>query len=185
MTVAFLAIAVLLFADFGYVVLRARREWQRGDELSPTTAHFITSLYVLTAALLVLAVVWRPWPLPLSLVVALVVGLVLVGGGVALASPGFRRFAGVEQLWGVERGGLITEGIYRYSRNPQYTGIGIALVGGALVARSGLAVVVVAAYWLAIRVWLLVEEQHLQRAFGDEYVQYRDRAPRFLGAPSR
>ena len=174
-------LALLALVDFAYVVRRARREWNRGDELSRATAHWITSVYVLTGALLVLAVVWRPSPLAVPWGLALVLGGALVIAGTALARPGFRRFAGVEQLWGVERGGLITDGIYRFSRNPQYTGIGVALVGAGFAARSGLALIVVCGYWLAIRIWLVAEEEHLERAFGPEYREYRARAPRFLG----
>lgn len=74
---------------------------------------------------------------PLAL--AAVIGGFLVIAGIALAAPGLLSFASVQQLHGVERGGLITEGIYRYSRNPQYTGLGIALLGAVVVARSGLA----------------------------------------------
>ena len=181
--VAFAVIAALLLADFGYVLWRASREWRRTDDLSPATAHCITSLYVLTAALLVVSVAWRPWPLPLSLAVSVIFGAAAVLTGVALARPGFARFAGVKELWGVQRGGLITEGIYRYSRHPQYTGIGIALIGVAVIVRSGLGLAVVAAYWIAIRIWVVLEERHLQRAFGEQYVAYRDRTPRFLGLP--
>lgn len=96
MSVAAVVIAALLAADFGYVVWRARREWQDGDELSSTTAHFISSLYVLTGALLVLSLVARPWPLDLPLTVALTVGGLLVIGGGALAGPGFVPFSSAQ-----------------------------------------------------------------------------------------
>lgn len=184
MTVASICIAALLGADVAYVLRRARHEWGHGDELSKTTGAFISSLYLLVAALLVLALVERPWPVEIPPALALVAGGVLVAGGIALAAPGFVPFASVKQLYGVERGGLITEGLYGYSRNPQYTGIGIALVGVAILGRSGLALAVGAAYWVGIRVWLVVEEAHLQRAFGADYAAYRERVARFLGRPA-
>ena len=100
MTVAFAVIAALLLADFGCVLRRASHEWRRTDDLSPATAHFITSLYVLTAALLGVSVAWRPWPRPLSLPLGVALGAVTVVAGVALARPGFRRFASAKELWG-------------------------------------------------------------------------------------
>lgn len=183
MAIAFAAVAALLAADFLFVWLRARREWRDGTDLSPQTGWLITSLYVLTVVLFVLAVVWRPLELDVTLVLATAVGGMLVVAGVALAAPGFAPFASVQQLYGIDRGGLITSGIYRYSRNPQYAGLGVALLGAAGIARSGLALLVVAAYWLAVRAWLVIEEEHLHAAFGAEYDAYRNRAPRFLGAP--
>jgi protein-S-isoprenylcysteine O-methyltransferase Ste14 len=136
---------------------------------------------VLTVLLLVLAVVWRPWPIDVAFAVAAVVGGLIVVAGIALAAPGFLPFASVQQLYGVKRGGLITGGPYRYSRNPQYAGLGIALVGVAVIARSAIALLVVAMYWVAIRTWIVVEEEHLDAAFGAQYAAYRQRAPRFLG----
>jgi protein-S-isoprenylcysteine O-methyltransferase Ste14 len=178
--IAFAVVAALLVADFLYVLHRARREWDGGDFSSPM-AFLITSLYLLIAGLLAMAIAWRPWPLAIPLDVTLVVGGLLALGGLALAAPGFMPFASVRQLYGVERGGLITDGIYRYSRNPQYTGLGSALLGVSVVGRSGLALLVVAAYWVAVRAWLVIEEEHLESAFNDEYVQYREATPRFLG----
>lgn len=183
MAVAFGVVAAALAADFVFVWLRARAEWRDGTDLSPQTGWLITTLYVLTVVVLVLAIAWRPLELDVSLTVAAVAGGALILVGIALAAPGFMPFRSVQQLYGIERGGLITEGIYRYSRNPQYAGLGTALLGTALLARSGLALLVVAAYWLAVRAWLVIEEEHLHAAFGAEYDAYRNHAPRFLGPP--
>ena len=183
MVFAFGVTVAVLVADFLFVWRRARAEWRGGEDLSPQTGWLITTLYVLTGVLFVLAVVWRPFELDVSFAIAVAAGGALVVAGLALAAPGLVPFVSVKQLYGVERGVLITEGIYRYSRNPQYTGIGVALLGAAILARSGLALLVVATYWVAIRAWLVIEEEHLNAAFGTEYDAYRDRTPRFLGRP--
>lgn len=183
MVFAFGITAAVLAADFVFVWRRARAEWPGGEGLSPRTGWLITTLYVLTGVLFVFAVVWRPFELDVSFAIAAAVGGALVVAGLALAAPGFVPFVSVKHLYGVERGVLITEGIYRYSRNPQYVGMGVALLGTSILARSGLALLVVATYWVAIRAWLVIEEEHLHAAFGAEYDAYRDRAPRFLGRP--
>ena len=100
MAVAFAVIAALLLADFGCVLRRASHEWRRTDDLAPATAHFITSLYVLTAALPGVSVAWRPWALPLSLPLSVALGAVTVVAGVARARPSFRRGGSAKQLWG-------------------------------------------------------------------------------------
>ncbi len=184
MAVAFGVTAGLLAADFALVWRRARAEWRVGHELSPRTGAFITALYLLTAVLGVVAALWRPLELDLPFAATLAVGGTLAAAGLALALPGYMPFASVRHLYGVDRGGLITGGVYRYSRNPQYAGLGISLLGASVVAQSGLALLVVVAYWLAIRAWLVIEEEHLHAAFGAKYDAYKRRAPRFLGRPS-
>ncbi len=59
-------------------------------------------------------------------------------------------------------------------------GLGILLLGTALLGRSGAALVLVALYTIACTVWIRMEEQVLQRRFGTEYVRYRANVPRFL-----
>lgn len=75
---------------------------------------------------------------------------------------------------------LYTEGLYARSRNPQYLGMMIGLVGFALFVNS-LFVVILS---LAHICWLLLlpftEEPWLREQFGDEYDDYCNRVPRFV-----
>ena len=76
---------------------------------------------------------------------------------------------------------LVIEGPYRFSRNPMYTGIIIACVGGCAIITSLWPLVTVP---LAIAVlYALVirrEERHLTEAFGDEYREYQRRVGRWF-----
>jgi protein-S-isoprenylcysteine O-methyltransferase Ste14 len=76
---------------------------------------------------------------------------------------------------------LVTTGAYRWSRNPMYTGLAIAYLGGALLVGS----------WWPVAVWPLViaavrrlviapEEQYLSERFGQPYADYRARVRRWL-----
>ena len=180
MPAAFTTLAIVAAADFGYVWVRARREWRDGTDLSRPTAWLITSLYVLTCALFGLASAWRPLALDLAPAAAIAAAFLVIAGA-ALTAPGLLPFASLRQLYGLERGRLITDGIYRYTRNPQYAGVGLMLLGAAALLGSGLALGLVVAYWIAIRIWLVVEEEHLRGAFGAAYERYLQRTPRFLG----
>ena len=185
MVLPFAVIAVVLAADFLLVLRRGHDEWRDGDSFSRTTGWLIASLYLGIVALFAYAVLWHPWALDVPVALAAVVGSLLIVAGTLLALPGVAPFRSVRHLYGVERGELITTGIYRYSRNPQYVGIGLVLVGAAVAARSPLAMLVVAAYSLGVRAWLVIEERHLSAAFGAAYDRYRRQAPRFFGFPSR
>jgi protein-S-isoprenylcysteine O-methyltransferase Ste14 len=78
------------------------------------------------------------------------------------------------------KGHLITSGIYARVRHPRYLQMDLALMGYALIANypAGYAAFIV---WLAgIRIVALFEERELTERFGDEYLDYCRRVPRFV-----
>lgn len=85
----------------------------------------------------------------------------------------------------LETGQLVKTGPYRYSRNPQIVGWGLALLGGAIAGRSAKALMLVGFFVVVHRLHTPTEERHLERTFGEEYRRYRDAAPRFLGLPRK
>ena len=110
-------------------------------------------------------------------------GILLSFAGLSFYVASVRRFGSFKQLSGLEAGELVTGGVYRYTRNPQIVGWGVALLGVALAGRSSKALTLVAAYFLAHRLYFPFEERSLERAFGEEYRRYRARVPRFPGLP--
>jgi protein-S-isoprenylcysteine O-methyltransferase Ste14 len=76
---------------------------------------------------------------------------------------------------------LVTRGIYRITRNPMYTGLAIAYLGGTLLLGS---------WWPAILFPLVIvvvrfvvigpEEQYLSTQFGPVYAAYRANVRRWL-----
>lgn len=76
---------------------------------------------------------------------------------------------------------LLTDGAYRLSRNPMYTGLAVAYLGLALLFGS----------WWPLALWPLVilavrqlvirpEERYLARRFGQTYTDYQSRVRRWL-----
>lgn len=107
------------------------------------------------------------------------IGGVLVVSGLAFAGWSGYTFRIRESL-GLA-GELYTGGPYQYSRNPQYVGMVGIFMGIALIVNSTLLIVgfLPVSAWL----WLLprAEEPWLHERFGEEYEEYRDSVPRFLG----
>jgi protein-S-isoprenylcysteine O-methyltransferase Ste14 len=174
----------LALGAFAWVAITVRGAWSRAEDLPRSTAVAISTLYLLASALIAVALLVRPWPIAVSLAVGLSIGIVLVGLGGLLTVAGARPFGSTARLYGVETGGLVEGGVYRFSRNPQYTGLTLLVAGIAAAGRStvavALAVVIGAAFW----VWVVaVEEPHLREAFGDRYRGYCRRVPRFIGRP--
>ncbi len=76
---------------------------------------------------------------------------------------------------------LVTNGVYRYSRNPIYVAVLIAIAGWASLFQA----LVLAAYGIVLfALYSLVvqrhEEPHLARQFGDEYAAYAATTGRWL-----
>jgi protein-S-isoprenylcysteine O-methyltransferase Ste14 len=78
---------------------------------------------------------------------------------------------------------LVTSGPYRYSRNPQYVTYSLFLLGYVLMGRTALAWIGLVEYMLVVHLIVLIEEEHLERRFGEGYREYRRRTPRYLGVP--
>jgi protein-S-isoprenylcysteine O-methyltransferase Ste14 len=90
----------------------------------------------------------------------------------------------VRAVLGEEPNQVVRSGLYRYSRNPMYLGVFIAIAGQALVYRSiRIAIYLLIAVVFFHCVVVFIEEPHLARARGSAYDDYRRRVPRWLGLP--
>lgn len=74
---------------------------------------------------------------------------------------------------------LVTKGPFAFSRNPIYVGLLLYLLGFEIARKSMLIIMVVPAFVLVHRA-VIIEEKLLTKIFGDEYIKYQKRAPRYL-----
>lgn len=77
-------------------------------------------------------------------------------------------------------GHLVTEGIYRTIRHPQYTGIFLAVLGQLIHWPTILTVALAPAIVLAYAHLARREEAGLIEQFGESYLEYRRRVPMFI-----
>lgn len=76
---------------------------------------------------------------------------------------------------------LVTDGIYRFSRNPMYLGMLLILAGFPLVTDSVIGLVFPFIFFLIMNQSVIPrEERMVQGVFGDEYLQYRTRTSRWI-----
>ncbi|MBC8013712.1 MAG: phosphatidylethanolamine N-methyltransferase family protein [Methyloceanibacter sp.] len=76
--------------------------------------------------------------------------------------------------------GLVTGGLYRFSRNPQYTASIIGLVGLSIGANSVLTIALSAVMVGAYVMMALAEEDWLKQLYGPPYRDYCRQTARFL-----
>jgi protein-S-isoprenylcysteine O-methyltransferase Ste14 len=121
----------------------------------------------------------RPWPASIRLVPL----------GAALFS-----FALVLMVWaqldlgaswriGIDpaaRPGLVTDGIYRFCRNPIFTCMLVALAGFVLCLPDPLTIFVALMAAVAVHAQVLAEERYLTATYGEHYRAYRARVGRYL-----
>ena len=116
-------------------------------------------------------------------IVMAVVGAILIPTGIAIAVWGVRTLSS-EQSMGM-KGEFVMKGPYRYSRNPQYLGDVLMMIGIILVTDSVMALVtgILAILWFLLAP--LAEEPWLREQFGKKYEQYCHKVPRFVSLHPR
>lgn len=174
---------LFLFALGMWCLARIRSDYRHHETRKPITVAVVWILYCCYFILTFLAAWFRFVPLDIDLNLARTAGILLMAAGVALFVAGIVSFRTFERLCGVDTSRLVTVGIYRWSRNPQNVGSAIFLLGLALLARSGVALLMAICFWLGFRLYLPVEEKFLARRFGERYEAYRSRVHRFFGPP--
>jgi len=76
---------------------------------------------------------------------------------------------------------LITEGVFRISRNPMYLGFVLVLIGIAVLIRSLTPYVIILAFAILMdRMYIRVEERMLAEEFGTEWEEYKQSTRRWL-----
>jgi protein-S-isoprenylcysteine O-methyltransferase Ste14 len=108
----------------------------------------------------------------------LIPGLPLLVLGAVITVRGY-FYLGLDNTYG-ERGGLVTGGLYRYSRNPQYVASVAATLGLALVTNSWLALLLTGVLFALYLLFALNEERWLKGGYGRAFLDYMERVPRFL-----
>jgi protein-S-isoprenylcysteine O-methyltransferase Ste14 len=78
---------------------------------------------------------------------------------------------------------LITGGIYRWTRNPMYTGGAPVMIGIAIIFALDWLPVLMIPSWLTLHFGVVRrEEAYLEQKFGDAYRRYRVQVPRYFSA---
>ncbi|MEN6425579.1 MAG: isoprenylcysteine carboxylmethyltransferase family protein [Phycisphaerales bacterium] len=124
------------------------------------------------------------WPIaPMPERCGIAAGVVLILLGTVIMPPTLLRFyrAGTPFDPHKPASALITDGPYRYSRNPAYVALTLWYLGIALLLNNGWALLLVLGPLLVVdRCVIQREEQHLEAKFGEAYRRYKSTARRWL-----
>jgi len=175
-----LSILGLFFVAFAaFSLWYLRREYNQLGKLSWFGLLVHVTMFGVNGVFVTM-LIWGPDEIPpMRGLVWLGIPLIVVGLGiVCYAMDLFRQFS---RWLGNDTPGLATGGLYSFSRNPQFVGYGLLILGvviawGRSLGWIGLLSYLVLAYFVA-----RVEEGHLERVYGQSYRDYCSRVPRFIG----
>jgi len=77
---------------------------------------------------------------------------------------------------------LITDGPYAYTRNPMMTGVFMTLAGVGILLRSVSLTFIITPLFVFISIieFKYIEEPELEKRFGKEYTEYKERTPMII-----
>jgi len=78
---------------------------------------------------------------------------------------------------------VITKGLYRFTRNPTYIGIVLMHTGLGVACASWFYLLLTVVFLVMLNTFSPSEERYLLYRYGDEYLKYKDRTPRWIGLP--
>lgn len=179
-----LSVAAVNTLAFICTALLVHRNFSSAGKLSPPTAICLGIVFYIQIAV-TLAAAWSGndrGSVPLSAGWGLVIGLVCVAPGIALIAAGRLTLGNRARVYGLKEDRLLTHGIYAWSRNPQYFGTFLVLLGTGLIASSVITLFLAGAFLFLIHFYIvLVEEPHLSKTFGERYSEYRTKTSRYIG----
>jgi protein-S-isoprenylcysteine O-methyltransferase Ste14 len=78
---------------------------------------------------------------------------------------------------------VITNGLYRFTRNPTYIGIILMQIGLGIACSSWLYLLLTVALIILLNANLSAEERYCLYRYGDDYQKYKNVTPRWIGIP--
>ena len=111
--------------------------------------------------------------------------ILLVIIGLACALPSFRLFSRhkttISPFTPSETAVLLTEGMYRYSRNPMYLGLLLLIISSIIWVGSWLGILISLIFISIMNsLQIIPEEDALLEIFGEEYTEYKKKVRRWI-----
>ena len=139
-------------------------------------AVFMASMYVIDG-LAVVANYRFPYQAIVSLLVFMVGVLIIAIGGYSFRQANTT----VNPSTPEQTTQLVKSGLYTYSRNPMYIGFFAWLVAVAIFIGNPINILLLPVYVVLVnRLYIVPEEIALERLFGNDFVEYKDKVRRWL-----
>lgn len=182
MLVKYLVCSAILLL-FGFFVFRVivRRDYLKKSKLSALSYSLEVLIFVFHANFMYLFIPVK-WPnlpsLPDSLDLKIISILLFCFGLVFLIIAWLGLGTGTS--FGLDKDELITDGIYKYSRNPQLIGYGVILFSFVVIYLSWYSAGWFFQYLVISYFMVQTEEEFLNLRYGEKYKKYCSAVPRII-----
>lgn len=175
--VGLICTSILIFGVIWSILFPEKRLWppprkRSWQHLLTWTLYYI--LFLLNILLFFLD--WNSWVIlsPYRYFIAIpiiILGTFLVSWGII--TLGTKNTSGVKDQFK-------TQGPYQYTRNPQYLGDIILFTGIIIFTNSIFLLIINVLLNLSFLILPFAEEPWLKKQYGEEYIEYKKKVPRFL-----
>ncbi len=168
---------ILLIGVIWSVLSPKRRIWPPPKKASwqyILTWFLFYMVFLLNFVLLLMD--WNSWIFTESFRFFIAVPLIILGGMLfswGIITLGTKNTSGIKDQF-------ITNGPYRYTRNPQYLGDCILFFGIIILSNSLIALITHALLILVFLITPWAEEHWLEKQYGEIYEEYKKVVPRFI-----
>jgi protein-S-isoprenylcysteine O-methyltransferase Ste14 len=163
---------IIAFSDMGATA--SRESGKEGDfQLTKKENRIANAVFLPMVISWVYAVF-----LPLQLeTVWLYIGLVICMFGMFFTGAAILNFATSP------KDKVITKGLYRFTRNPTYIGLLLMQIGLGIACSSWLYLLLAVVLAILLNTNLSAEERYCFYRYEDDYQQYKNKTPRWIGIP--
>lgn len=119
----------------------------------------------------------------LPVMAARMLGVLLIACAVAIAMTAFRAMARAGTSFRTERPAtaIVTDGPFRYTRNPIYVALTLLYLGIGLFLNVLWILLLIVPVLIVMQLGVIArEERYLERKFGDDYLRYKARVHRWF-----
>ena len=123
------------------------------------------------------------WPISIMTHWGQIIGISLIVTSILIMPPVLIRFKRAGTTFDVRKSAtsLITDGPYKYSRNPTYISLTLLYLGLGIFSNNMWVLMLVLPILLIIHFWIIQSEEHyLSEKFGEEYQLYKSKVRRWL-----
>ncbi len=169
-----------------YVFSAIKKTYNREEIFTNKLLYLWYTMWAFHHISLVLASFFGLWPILIDKTATLIGGVILFGVGAIILPMGMIEFRSLQRSTGQDISKLITTGIYKWSRNPQFIGWLLMLLGLSLIGRSGLAFMFTGIFSIVIYLYtIFMAEPYLERLYEEDYRSFKVRTARWVGIPKK
>jgi protein-S-isoprenylcysteine O-methyltransferase Ste14 len=172
---------VFTFLISPYLIYKVNSAYKKYNKLSKSASTSLWLLHFLNIMTISNAMYWSMWAFTEKNIYLIIFGIAMIIFGIGALFLSLREFNSFKKMSGLEANKVVSTGIYRYSRNPQYVGAFLIIIGISMIQVSTLALILTLVFFMIVNFSIVPgEEKYLTKMLGEEYVEYKKSVGRWL-----